>query len=970
MSSEESQEESDGVNPKTSARTVETEKSESKDARKDGVDRGTTIEQLYGPQSAVSRSSQTSPRDPPSGARTPGRSKPFVPHDPGTRAEIQRQRYGLDIRERDHSERIQRLEDDHGRERVQRWAEEGMPVETMGKPRDMTAFRERQDARDEAVPEDIERRNRMSVQRNTGGGGAEKQAGETGTPGSVRDVVSSPGRSMDDDVQGDMESKMGRSLDHVRIHTGKKAARAANSIDARAFTVGNHIAFNDGEYEPDTKEGKKTLAHEITHTFQQTGGKLSMLPQADAARTIVQRSEAPPSSSPGGEVISHKGKSMHVQPRLEVSSPDDPAEKEARKVAEQVVERDDDSETDTESGTEGSQRVRTLPEQSITLTPAVGQSPASLPLQRMAAVSQPDSAHERAARNVGERVASGLSVASHIDNMPAGNPAAIQRDEAGSGGSVQSLSSSQAMQGQDLMSWAENMGTQLDKLAPEPGDMVKGKFAVKIPIKLALGGTITIKYDYTAEKKVEEGDEEGHELNMQGKATLAGSLGVGYAKTLDIGLSAGLGLKSALTVQAANGVDAMEQLLTLVYEALKDVIKGIKTGIPMAAQTVKNMYKKVLLNWGRAADDILNGMIPDWIQEAANREFAIAYHLDNWLESFWTGIDKGPLSKLSNLFDKYSGVLKEAAEYCWNKSKRFVPLADQLEWAVDPVGLTKSAIDQVQNFTQGLADLEDEGVKGLIDELTSVIGNTAEYYVNKIFGGGRPEPLTEWGADEFVQGSLGVNRTATASAFAAEAKGKLSATTGLRIGGDKDIESYVKGSGNVKVQVGVPNASGTLNGGFAVRHWINSDKDTTAKVYGGYEQTAPGSGNYVQVVVKMIGGAAKSLAQIIEKHGDQLPGESSLHEQIKTDLNKAGAVANAATEPADIQTQEGQPLNDFAVKGTVQFTDGDDPEFDKLTISVMFGTKVVVPAGVVEMEATKGRVMKFTYDGSTWKKLP
>ncbi|RYJ15323.1 DUF4157 domain-containing protein [Halogeometricum borinquense] len=77
-----------------------------------------------------------------------------------------------------------------------------------------------------------------------------------------------------------MEDRMGDTLGDVRIHTGPSAAKACEDINARAFTVGNHVAFNRGEYDPSSAEGQHVLAHELAHVRQQTGGAVSMLPQA------------------------------------------------------------------------------------------------------------------------------------------------------------------------------------------------------------------------------------------------------------------------------------------------------------------------------------------------------------------------------------------------------------------------------------------------------------------------------------------------------------------------------------------------------------------------------------------------------------------------------------------------------------------------------------------------------------------
>jgi len=157
-------------------------------------------------------------------------------------------------------------------------ADEGMTPDTMGKPHDMEAFRERQRERPVEVPWDIERRNARSVQRSRDAHLDSPKAGDAGVPESVRDVISSPGRQLDDSIQQAIEERMGDNLGDVRIHTGPQAAKACEDINARAFTVGNHVAFNTGEYDPESPEGQHVLAHELAHVRQQTGGAVSMLP--------------------------------------------------------------------------------------------------------------------------------------------------------------------------------------------------------------------------------------------------------------------------------------------------------------------------------------------------------------------------------------------------------------------------------------------------------------------------------------------------------------------------------------------------------------------------------------------------------------------------------------------------------------------------------------------------------------------
>jgi hypothetical protein len=70
-----------------------------------------------------------------------------------------------------------------------------------------------------------------------------------------------------------VEPRFKRDFSHIRIHTGPEAADLSRSVQARAFTVGNDVFFNRGAFQPATREGVRLLAHELTHTIQQGGGK-------------------------------------------------------------------------------------------------------------------------------------------------------------------------------------------------------------------------------------------------------------------------------------------------------------------------------------------------------------------------------------------------------------------------------------------------------------------------------------------------------------------------------------------------------------------------------------------------------------------------------------------------------------------------------------------------------------------------
>lgn len=79
------------------------------------------------------------------------------------------------------------------------------------------------------------------------------------------------GNTLTSDTQERMESHFGTDFSNVRIHTSESAIQMNQQIGAQAFTFGNNIFFNKGKYQPGTHSGDHLLAHELTHTIQQTG---------------------------------------------------------------------------------------------------------------------------------------------------------------------------------------------------------------------------------------------------------------------------------------------------------------------------------------------------------------------------------------------------------------------------------------------------------------------------------------------------------------------------------------------------------------------------------------------------------------------------------------------------------------------------------------------------------------------------
>ncbi|TQV87425.1 eCIS core domain-containing protein [Aliikangiella coralliicola] len=77
------------------------------------------------------------------------------------------------------------------------------------------------------------------------------------------------GSPLPDNTRSEMESGIGADFSNVRVHTDSNAAQMSQNINAKAFTHGSDIYFNQGQYNPSSTGGKHLLAHELTHTVQQ-----------------------------------------------------------------------------------------------------------------------------------------------------------------------------------------------------------------------------------------------------------------------------------------------------------------------------------------------------------------------------------------------------------------------------------------------------------------------------------------------------------------------------------------------------------------------------------------------------------------------------------------------------------------------------------------------------------------------------
>jgi hypothetical protein len=117
-------------------------------------------------------------------------------------------------------------------------------------------------------------------------------------PPIVHQALHSPAQSLDASTRASLEPNFGARLDRVRIHAGDQAAQAARAVHAQAYTVGNDIFFAAGRYNPQSSEGRRLLAHELTHAIQQSGGARGLSPAPRAVARDPQPGDPPKAAAP------------------------------------------------------------------------------------------------------------------------------------------------------------------------------------------------------------------------------------------------------------------------------------------------------------------------------------------------------------------------------------------------------------------------------------------------------------------------------------------------------------------------------------------------------------------------------------------------------------------------------------------------------------------------------------------------
>lgn len=99
----------------------------------------------------------------------------------------------------------------------------------------------------------------------------------------VEGALGGGGYALADPLRASLERRFGHDFSRVRIHTEAPAAAAAAALRAQAYTVGSHVVFGAGRFAPETAEGRRLLAHELTHVVQQRSAAGPSLQRHSAA---------------------------------------------------------------------------------------------------------------------------------------------------------------------------------------------------------------------------------------------------------------------------------------------------------------------------------------------------------------------------------------------------------------------------------------------------------------------------------------------------------------------------------------------------------------------------------------------------------------------------------------------------------------------------------------------------------------
>jgi hypothetical protein len=148
-----------------------------------------------------------------------------------------------------------------------------------------------------------------------------RDEGDSAVPPIVHDVLRSPGQPLDPDLRSSFEPRFGHDFGNVRVHTDARAVESARAVNALAYAIGPNIVLQPDHYEPASVEGKKLLAHELTHVLQQTSAGGTHASEEAAEKEANRNAATSEGNSNFAVEIAAPGKLLQRQPATEDAGP-------------------------------------------------------------------------------------------------------------------------------------------------------------------------------------------------------------------------------------------------------------------------------------------------------------------------------------------------------------------------------------------------------------------------------------------------------------------------------------------------------------------------------------------------------------------------------------------------------------------------------------------------------------------------
>ena len=173
--------------------------------------------------------------------------------------------------------------------------EEEEPVQMMTSPEEKkeeeTVQSKESEEEEEAIQRVKEKEEELQMKPETGGKTATPQLSSR-----IQDKTGK-GKPLPDKARVEMENSFGADFSGINIHTDTQAVQLNKELGAQAFTHGRDVYFNAGKYRPESSEGKRLLAHELTHVIQQGASPAvrgnSKHQNSDIVQNCIQKQDSP-----------------------------------------------------------------------------------------------------------------------------------------------------------------------------------------------------------------------------------------------------------------------------------------------------------------------------------------------------------------------------------------------------------------------------------------------------------------------------------------------------------------------------------------------------------------------------------------------------------------------------------------------------------------------------------------------------